>query len=278
MKNEIQPTAASTATYSVDPRNIIVEEGFNVRIDYGDIKGLAQSIDESGVKIPLRVYRSKEEKEKFVLVDGHRRLRAAMMLINEGIEIKVPVILEGKHYSAEERILDMWRCNDGKGLTVIEKAEIVKRMNEKMWDDKKIAEKLGVSIQTIKTALILGNAPQKAKIAIQNSDISPTQFAKVVRECKGDEKLVMKTIDALLESAPAETNGKKKKVTAKALSSSENKVNSISEFRKFDKSCKKEGSVIIPEMIDTYEILEKMLEGKLTRKNFEKLFISKNPK
>ena len=55
-KATLQKTTA-TDSYFVDPRNIAIIDGFNVRTDYGDIDSLAESIRESGVKVPLRCRR-----------------------------------------------------------------------------------------------------------------------------------------------------------------------------------------------------------------------------
>lgn len=62
----------------VDPRNIVIEEGFNEREEYGDIEGLCQSIIEVGQLEAVKGYKMRGE-EKYVLTDGHRRFRAIMM-------------------------------------------------------------------------------------------------------------------------------------------------------------------------------------------------------
>lgn len=275
MSNTETKTTTATDMYSVDPRNIIVVEGFNVRQDYGDIEGLAQSIASSGVKVPLRAYRSKEDKEKFMLVDGHRRLRAAMSLVELGIELKVPVILETRNYSEEERILDMLRTNDGLQLTSLEKAEVVKRMNQHDWTDQMISEKIGKSITAVGNMLKVANAPQKVKNFITDGKVEFSVVVKEIVKCKGDSKMLIEKLSSEVEkndSGPA--TGKKKKVTAKSLRSSEEKVNSISEFKKFDKNCRKQG-IEITKMQAEYSMILEVIEGKLNRKDFERLFTTK---
>ena len=275
MSNTETKTTTATDMYSVDPRNIIVVEGFNVRQDYGDIEGLAQSIASSGVKVPLRAYRSKEDKEKFMLVDGHRRLRAAMSLVELGIELKVPVILETRNYSEEERILDMLRTNDGLQLTSLEKAEVVKRMNQHDWTDQMISEKIGKSITAVGNMLKVANAPQKVKNFITDGKVEFSVVVKEIVKCKGDSKMLIEKLSSEVEkndSGPA--TGKKKRVTAKSLRSSEEKVNSISEFKKFDKNCRKQG-IEITKMQAEYSMILEVIEGKLNRKDFERLFTTK---
>ena len=50
--SEIKETK-KTDILLVDPRNIIVVDGFNVRTDMGDIEALAGSIVELGLQVPL---------------------------------------------------------------------------------------------------------------------------------------------------------------------------------------------------------------------------------
>ena len=61
----------------ISPKELQVEEGFNVRYDYGNIEELSNSIVENGVKVPLRVYEKKDSGEK-VIIDGHRRFNAIL--------------------------------------------------------------------------------------------------------------------------------------------------------------------------------------------------------
>lgn len=53
----------------VDPVNLTVQEGFNVRYDYGDIDELAKSIIENGVKVPVRGVKDRGT-DNYILTDG----------------------------------------------------------------------------------------------------------------------------------------------------------------------------------------------------------------
>jgi ParB family chromosome partitioning protein len=64
----------------VDPRNITVEEGFNVRKDMGDLEGLAHSVVTDGVIVPIEGYKVRSE-DRYVLTDGHRRLAAVKLAL-----------------------------------------------------------------------------------------------------------------------------------------------------------------------------------------------------
>ena len=74
-------TTESNATkrkdlFLIDPRNIVVEDGFNVRIDF-DLDELKEQIKANGVLNPITVIAFKDENgdEKYRLVDGERRYR-----------------------------------------------------------------------------------------------------------------------------------------------------------------------------------------------------------
>lgn len=64
-------TTKRTDLFKVDPRNIVVMEGFNVRIDF-DLDELKEQIKAAGVLNPITVIPFKDEdgNEKYQLVDG----------------------------------------------------------------------------------------------------------------------------------------------------------------------------------------------------------------
>lgn len=76
-----------TDLFLIDPRNIVVMEGFNVRRDF-DLEELKEQIKANGVLNPVTVIPYKEDGvEKYKLVDGERRYRATMLAISEGANI-----------------------------------------------------------------------------------------------------------------------------------------------------------------------------------------------
>ena len=74
-----------TDIYKIDPRNIVVKDGFNSREDFGDIDTLAKQIEENGILNPISVVPFKDESgnEKYRLIDGERRYRAVMSLLEK---------------------------------------------------------------------------------------------------------------------------------------------------------------------------------------------------
>lgn len=209
---------------SVRPENLIIEENFNVRLDMGDIDSLAQSITESGLKTPLRVYRSEEDSSKFVVVNGHRRREAILKAIAKGASIEyVDVVVEPRKYSVEARTLDLILTNDGKSLRPIEEAIVFDRLKNYGWSHKQISEKSGRSLAQVYNLLDLSLAPQKIKNLIAADKISEGVVIAIMKSNKNPEEQI-----ALVEEAVANakaqavaTGGKEKKATAKHLKSSD---------------------------------------------------------
>lgn len=135
-----------TDLYKIDPRNIVVVEGFNSRVDF-KLEELIESIRDNGVKQPISViaFKDKDGTEKYRLVDGERRYRATMKLLEEGVEIaRIPAIFLPKSLTQEELLLEQLVRNEGKSFTDYEysiackkfidfgltKSEIAKRLHK----------------------------------------------------------------------------------------------------------------------------------------------------
>lgn len=89
--------------FLVNPRNIVVVDGFNVRRDF-DLDELKEQIKGKGVLNPITVIAYKDENgvERYKLVDGERRYRATMLAISEGADIPyVPALKAPKDASVK---------------------------------------------------------------------------------------------------------------------------------------------------------------------------------
>jgi len=114
------------------PLDKIVESPFQVRIDYGDIDGLAESIKKYNLKSPVLL---RPKGEFFEIVFGNRRVRAArkagqkfILAFVEELSDEEAWILHGEeninrsNYSPIEEALYYKKCNElGKTLTQIAK-------------------------------------------------------------------------------------------------------------------------------------------------------------
>jgi ParB family transcriptional regulator, chromosome partitioning protein len=194
----------------VDPRNIIVVDGFNVRTDMGDIEALAGSILELGLQVPLMGKKVKGE-DKFELVDGHRRFKAVQYLLANGHDVPY-VKLTPFTGNEEDRVLAMVTTGTGqKPLTEIEQAEAIKRLVAFHYKPEEIAKKIGKSVPHIYNMLTLANASRKVKELVINGDISGTTIVHIVRQTT-DEREQYRMVEEAIENAKKEG---KKKATAK---------------------------------------------------------------
>lgn len=202
------PKTKKTDLLLIHPNNIVVEEDFNVRTDYGDIDGLANSIIEVGQIEPISVAKIRGT-EQFVLTDGHRRMRAILKAIEKGHEIAhvKAIVSTGK---IEDRILAMVITGIGKKpLNNLEEGEAYKRLKEHGLDVKEIALKVGKSLPHVYNMLKLADIPQEVKNHIINGDISGSTIINIMKEVKIPSDLISVVEEAVL-SAQIETEEKEK--------------------------------------------------------------------
>jgi ParB/RepB/Spo0J family partition protein len=262
----------------LDPRSIFVEEGFNVRQDYGDMESLTEQIAESGVRVPIRGYKSGD---KFYITDGHRRHKACMILIERGIEIRIPFISE-RAPSAQSRLFDMFICNEGKKLTPIEQAELINRMINLGLKPKEISEKIGISTVTISNLLYVAKLPPRLKTRISNNEITHTLVLNELRSRKITAEDFEEEIEKILDPESQSTEiaqysvdkepapQTKKKITAKDLQ----KINSFKNLKDFMKKMEEEGNRPTKNA-QVYSFLMDIVENVLTDADIQEYFTAK---
>lgn len=177
--------------YKVDVRAIIPLEraGGNVRTDYGNADGsfqeLVNSIRENGIKVPLRAYRNPENKEQWIAIDGHRRLKAAMILVEEGATMMAQVIsVDARTITDEQLVIDMVVTNSGKPLSPLEMAEAVRRMLQYGYSNKDVAAKFGFPRHLVKNLEVLGLAPKRLRDLVHEKKVSYSLIVQILKECK----------------------------------------------------------------------------------------------
>jgi ParB-like chromosome segregation protein Spo0J len=202
--------------YRVDPNILNEDPGWNARRQRPDldthIRMLADSIKEVGVKETLTCY---IKDDVLFVTDGHCRLRATMLAISEGCEIKsVPMKLEDRYSNEADRTLSMITRNSGLPLTQLEIADVVKRLLAFGWEMNQIAAKTGFSISHINNMLNLSSAPEEIVKMVQDGEVSATLAQKIVRE-KGSAEAV----EVLKSAVDTSKKAGKKKTTEKDLNS-----------------------------------------------------------
>lgn len=272
--------------FKVPSTKLRIKDGLNIRTDYGDLDELSASIKEHGIKVPLRGYKEKDAsgEEVFIVVDGHRRYAACQILIEEGVEVLAPFILESKGYSDEQRLIDMFIMNEGKALNPLEQAEGVRRLIAYGYSEKQIAGKLAKSEGYIRKLNSLNSAPQAFKKLIEDGTISATLAISAIAEGKVEE--IMKKVEAgtnnnstviVAEDTNAQdtqsNDGKQitaptsNKITKKDLQTQ----NSVKEMKKFMKQVESEDEIDVV-TLPVYQFVDKLLNNQLSYVDIQDFF------
>lgn len=208
-----------TDLHKIDPRAIDVVDGFNARTDYGDIESLSLSIEMNGVENPLKVYRNPVEKGRYILIDGHRRLKATMMAIERGVDIAyVPSRMAERTSNDESRLFDMIVTNDGKPLTTYEQGLVFARLEKYGYNQSEIARKVGKSPSHVGNAIALANAPKLIQDYIKEDKIASSLAMQILRDTPNEVDQI-REIRTAIKKAESQSgdSGKKVRVTAKHI-------------------------------------------------------------
>ncbi len=214
--------------FQVDPRNIKLVEGFNIRnIDPNseDLQHLKASIKENGLQRPLVLKANPnhaEDGQEYVAVDGHRRLTAILQLIAEGEDIQRVKAEISKRMTDEQALLSMFTLNDGQQLNPIEKAEGVRRLIEVYgYEPKEVAAKIAETQATVSNLMQLARMNKNVRNKIEQNIISASLCLQIARKEKNEEAFLAKIDDLTkgISVSPSTKSDKKKqraKVTAKS--------------------------------------------------------------
>lgn len=174
--------------FLVDPRLINEKDGWNVREESEELKEhietLSLSIAEIGVQQPLTVYM---DDGKLYLSDGHCRLKAVLLAIESGAEIKsVPCRVEDRYANEADRVLSMITRNSGKPLTPLEKSKVIKQLISFGWSEKEISKKVGISLGYVYRLLEAAALPEEIKTAVRQGTVSTSVAVEEVKKNNSD--------------------------------------------------------------------------------------------
>lgn len=193
---------------------ILVEDGFNVRKDMGDIDALAQSIATIGQQVPVIATKNRGE-DSFTLTAGHRRL-AAIKLANEkyGANITHVNVMSAKG-DDKQRVLTMLLDGEGaKKLTAAEMAAGFARLKEMGMKPKEIGASVGISQAQVYNILAVNKAPEAIQKMVEAGEISVALVNEIQRETKDADEQVALAKEAVANAGAAAPDGKKKKATS----------------------------------------------------------------
>lgn len=198
-----------TDIYSVDPRNVVVIDNFNVRRDFA-IDELKEQIKAQGVLNPITVVPIKDENgnEKYRLVDGERRLRATLAAIAEGADIKrIKAIFLPRNTNEEDLLIEQMMRNEGKNFTEYEQAIMFQRFRDKFgYTQSEIAAKFCKSATFIGRCLSLLELAPAIQEKLEKGEISTGAVRQIVGLNKEDEGAQI----AAVENAVADAKSKGK--------------------------------------------------------------------
>ena len=201
--------------YQMKIEDLYIKDGFNVRIDtpesMEELHSLAKSIAARGILEPLTVFA--EDDGTAYVENGHRRMMAVEIANAEyGADIKtVPARFESKFVSEIDRTENLLVRASGKPLTMLEQAEVVKRLLTFGRTEEAIADHCVCSITHIKNLVILAAASDKTRDMVINGTISATNAVESIR------KFGAKAEEVLVEALTMVDDSKKQKVTRKQL-------------------------------------------------------------
>lgn len=208
---------------SIDPRAIVVSDGFNSRNDFGEIDVLAKQIAENGVLNPISVVVEKNEngEERYRLVDGERRYRATMLNIENGINIDyVPAIVVPKATEEKDLVIQQMIRNEGKVFNEYEIAIAVKKMLEYGMSKDEIAEKvLGGKRTKVDYCLAHLKRDERVQKALADGKITGVLVRQIYNDMGKDnkDKATEKILSLIDNAEKASTDGNNVKVTNKNL-------------------------------------------------------------
>ena len=198
-----------TDIYSVDPRNVVVVENFNVRRDFA-LDELKEQIKAQGVLNPITVIPFKDDdgNEKYRLVDGERRLRATLAAIDEGADIKrIKALFLPRNTKEEDLLIEQMMRNEGKNFTEYEQAIMFQRFRDKFgYTASEIAAKFCKSQTFVGRCLSLLELAPEIQEKIENGEISTGAVRQIVSSNKEDEKAQIEAVQDAIADAKEKGN------------------------------------------------------------------------
>lgn len=162
-----------------------VVEGRNPRTALLNIEQLAESIEENGIRNPIKV---QSNGDGYELVDGHRRLAACQYLFDtKELVIDIPAVVVDHYQDESDVLVEMMVSNDSEPFAPFEEAMLYSRLRDEFgMNNDKISKRVGKSISHVSDKLALLRADASVKKAVAEKIMSVSDANTVVRKSKGD--------------------------------------------------------------------------------------------
>lgn len=232
MNNNGLNATKRTDIYQIDPRNIVVVDGFNARRDFA-LDELIEQIRKQGVLNPITVVPFKDEdgNEKYRLVDGERRYRAVMALLEEGEDIRrIKAMYLPKNTKEEDMYIQQMMRNEGRNFSEYECALLFNLFKEKYgYSQTEIADKFGKKTSFVSRCLSLLDVAPELQEKMEKGEISTDAVRTIINNHKDDEKAQVEAVEKAVKEAKAKG---KKTATAKDVAPNIQVANLITKMRK----------------------------------------------
>lgn len=175
--------------YTVDPRLLEEEQGFNARGAFDDnyferpdvrahIDGFKQSYRNGDYVPPILV---KVVDGRILIREGHCRTRALKELLDEGVEIQ-KVNVEPLQGDETNQLAIILTSNDSLPLTHLERASVYVRLSAYGLSDGDIAAKVHRTPEHVRQLKQMLEMPFELKTMVQNGDVSAHLALELFRE------------------------------------------------------------------------------------------------
>lgn len=184
--------------FNINPLDIVVEEGFNSRIDFGDIEELANQIDKDGIINPIHVkpFIDANGNEKYLLRDGERRYKATMFNIQRFGEVNfIPAIFVDNNCrnDADSLVLQI-QANEGKNFTEYEYGLAYEKLLKCGLTSKQVAEKVGKKQWHVTCCLAHLRRDERVQKLMKEGKITGADVRRIYQAYKDEDKAVKEII------------------------------------------------------------------------------------
>lgn len=195
---EMVGTLRKGTSYSVPPREIVVDPSKNPRIDYGsgeEWEAFKEAIRDYGVQQNIKVSYN-EETKKFELVHGFRRMRAVNEILDElqegeSIETLKFVNVDIVEDNQEDALIGHFILNSGKALNDVEMGEALNHLKVLTHESNisELARRVGLSYQKVNNLLTFAaGASAQIKKSVLSGETAFTSGVAMVKKTKGNIK------------------------------------------------------------------------------------------
>lgn len=180
----------------VKPHEVIVVEGRNPRMTLLNIEQLAESIEENGVRNPIKIQMGNEGYE---LVDGHRRLAACQYLYDtKELIVQIPAV-KVDYKNEADILVEMMVSNDSEPFAPFEEATLFTRLRDEFkMNNEQIAQRVGKSVSHVSDKLALLRADETLKKAVEDKIITASDANTIVRKSKSDTKKQRELVERVI--------------------------------------------------------------------------------